>query len=63
MSQPDESQKGGGPSPARLDKRDDATPSYDFVTLAGKTNEVLIIFEGQTYRLRRTRNDRLILTK
>lgn len=38
-------------------------PTIPFEDIAQGSNEVLIIFEGQVYRLRRTRNDRLILTK
>ena len=38
-------------------------PTYAFEDLANGLKEVHIVFEGQVYRLHKTRNDRLILTK
>ncbi|MCA9087955.1 MAG: hemin uptake protein HemP [Planctomycetaceae bacterium] len=40
-----------------------AVPAYAFDELANGHKEVHILFEGQVYRLHKTRNDRLILTK
>lgn len=39
------------------------TPQVDFQQLAGNNPEILILFRGQTYRLRATRNGKLILNK
>jgi hemin uptake protein HemP len=38
-------------------------PRFDFEQLAQGSHEVLIEFRGQTYRLRLTRHDKLILNK
>ena len=40
-----------------------ADGSIDFLQLAQGRREVLVRLAGQTYRLRWTRNDKLILTK
>lgn len=45
--------KQGGPTP----------PSLDSMALLGAAGEVLIAHCGETYRLRRTRQNKLILTK
>lgn len=39
------------------------TPEVAFENLAGNNPEILIHFRGQTYRLRATRNGKLILNK
>lgn len=46
-------------------KRGDGTPppSLDSMALLGAAGEVLIAHCGETYRLRRTRQNKLILTK
>ena len=38
-------------------------PTVPFEQIAQGSNEILITYDGQIYRLRRTRNNRLILTK
>ncbi|MCH9653383.1 MAG: hemin uptake protein HemP [Planctomycetes bacterium] len=53
-------------SPASETKKSKATlspTSFDFELLSKGQKEVLIAFQGQVYRLRKTRNGRLILTK
>jgi len=40
-----------------------AQPTFDFEQLAQGSPEVLIEFRGQTYRLRLTRHNKLILNK
>jgi hemin uptake protein HemP len=40
-----------------------STPIWDSAVLFDKRHEVLIAHEGETYRLRRTRQGKLILTK
>jgi hemin uptake protein HemP len=40
-----------------------STPTIDFETLSGGQPEVWIVWGGQTYRLRRTRSGKLLLTK
>ncbi len=37
--------------------------SIEFVSIAGTDREILITHHGQVYRLRLTRNDKLILQK
>ena len=54
---PQPSRETPNPAPAELPQ------SVDFEQLAGGAREVQIIFHGQVYRLRKTRNERLILTK
>lgn len=49
------------PKPHPSDGADDG--SIDFQQLAHGRREVLVRLAGQTYRLRWTRNDKLILTK
>ena len=39
------------------------SPRYRYLDLSGSGSEVLIEHEGQIYRLRRTRNGKLILNK
>jgi hemin uptake protein HemP len=51
------------------ERRDAAAPNFDvhpvvsFSEIAGGTTEVIIEHEGQKYRLRATRNGRLLLNK
>ncbi|MGH8072954.1 MAG: hemin uptake protein HemP [Lysobacter sp.] len=40
-----------------------SSPLFDSMALLGGTREVLIRHGGEVYRLRHTRNDKLILTK
>ena len=40
-----------------------STVSHDFDQLSQGEKELQITYRGQVYRLRRTRNERLILTK
>jgi len=40
-----------------------SSPLFDSTKLLGGTREVLIRHGGEVYRLRHTRNDKLILTK
>ena len=40
-----------------------SSPLVDSIALLGGTREVLIRHGGEVYRLRHTRNDKLILTK
>lgn len=49
--------------PDSLDPRPQEPTTIAFEQIANGLAEVLITFEGQVYRLRRTKNDRLILTK
>lgn len=42
---------------------DGDTPRIDSRDLFGNTREVIIVHEQQNYRLRRTRTEKLILTK
>jgi hemin uptake protein HemP len=42
---------------------DAGTEALDSAVLLGGRNEVEIAHQGETYRLRRTRQDKLILTK
>ena len=41
----------------------DCPPVYRFEDLAGDSSVILIGFDGETYRLQRTRNNRLLLQK
>jgi hypothetical protein len=50
-----------GDRPDGGDAADDG--SIDFLQLAQGRREILVRLAGQTYRLRWTRNDKLILTK
>jgi len=43
--------------------QENQVPELSFEQIAAGSREVHIVFQGQTYRLQKTRNDRLILTK
>lgn len=47
------------PPPLEEDER----PRYDTRTLFGRAKEIELIHRGEIYRLRMTRQDKLILTK
>ena len=52
--------------PAQLERPSSPAPEprpLDSVTLLGSRGEVEIVHQGETYRLRRTRQGKLILTK
>ena len=52
----------GKPGPQNA-KPTDSTRCFEFEDLSQGENELQITFMGMVYRLRKTRNDRLILTK
>jgi len=52
-----------GPKPRAAPRPDAAADVLDSAALLGSRNEVEIAHQGETYRLRRTRQDKLILTK
>ena len=68
---PDERDRQASPLQTPIDSVDesggstgaDGDGSIDFLQLAQGRREVLVRLAGQTYRLRWTRNDKLILTK
>ena len=52
--------------PAQMERPSRSTPAprpLDSVALLGSRGEVEIVHQGETYRLRRTRQGKLILTK
>ena len=51
------------PKPHAAPRPNAVTGVLDSAALLGNRNEVEITHQGETYRLRRTRQDKLILTK
>ncbi len=51
------------PVDAKTVDRKDQKPSIDAKSLLGNHREAELIFQGEVYRLRITRNHRLLLTK
>lgn len=53
----------GGAARDRMPEPPAGIRELDFAALSGGANEIWIRWEGQLYRLRRTRNGKLLLTK